>query len=910
MRLSLAHKLSLFSASLIAITAASTITVFYISGTHSLLTNSLKQYDIHVSQEGQRLNLLLQAMTNDLKVVAQLQSIKNYAQGLSANTSKEVMRPYAVMVQHEFENLLINNHDYMQIRFIDSHGWEKIRLDRINGHLKKVAEEALQDKSTTDYFTEAIKTPPGEIYFSAINLNREHGVVTEPHVPTLRIATPVMGNGHTPLVGIVIINIAIGRHLQHIHSALGELSRYAYITNRWGSYLTHPDKELAFGFDLGKDHRIQEKLPELSPFFANGAQHYRLLPSENRSALAVAIRKISYDRINHDHFIAVAIAAPRDTVLAEEMGLIKRSAIWAITLTLLGIILALVASQRITRPLRKISNQTQQFIEQRQPILEPLAGRDEVAELGRTIKALTDKVLQSEHRLNAINATLEQRVEERSRELNESQYMLSTVLSSLPNRIYWKDINGVYMGCNKSFAEDSGYSTPDAIIGKTDQEMPWADHADYYCIGDDVVISNAVSSHNIITPIQFDGGEQRWLEHNKLPLLDSEGNVSGILGSYQDITQRYNAESELRESEERLSLSQQIAHVGTWDWDITANSLHWSDEIFKIFGLTPQQFPATYDAFLERIHADDIEAVTAAVNLSINTADTPYHIEHRIIRPNGEIRHVEEQGAVYRDENGQPNRMIGVVHDITEKKHAEQSRNEFISTVNHELRTPLTSILGSLRLILGNAVGEVPEKVTNLLNVANSNSEHLLHLINDLLDMQKIDAGMMQFHKKEIAPTSLLNDAISANQPYAAQHNVTLRLNTQNDSIPATIFADHERMIQVMNNLLSNAIKFSPAGETVTIDLCSDNKGVQISVSDRGPGVPSEFRDRLFERFYQLDSSDTRKTGGTGLGLNIARIIIHKHHGTLTYHDNPGGGSVFRISLPVSATASVVKHEG
>ena len=238
----------------------------------------------------------------------------------------------------------------------------------------------------------------------------------------------------------------------------------------------------------------------------------------------------------------------------------------------------------------------------------------------------------------------------------------------------------------------------------------------------------------------------------------------------------------------------------------------------------------------------------------------------------------------------------GIVRDITERKRVEKMKNEFISTVSHELRTPLTSIRGSLGLVMSGTVGELPEQVKDMLSIAANNTERLLLLINDILDIQKIESGMMVFRFHDLALKSFLEQAIQANQAYAEQHGVEFILRIPEKSV--SVYADEDRLMQVMNNLLSNAAKFSPKGETVEVSLARHEGTVRISVSDHGNGIPQEFHGKLFDKFTQSDSTDTRQKGGTGLGLSIARLIVEKHGGRINFITKQGVGTTFYFDLP------------
>ena len=242
--------------------------------------------------------------------------------------------------------------------------------------------------------------------------------------------------------------------------------------------------------------------------------------------------------------------------------------------------------------------------------------------------------------------------------------------------------------------------------------------------------------------------------------------------------------------------------------------------------------------------------------------------------------------------------FVGVVKDITERKQVEQMQKEFISTVSHELRTPLTSIRGSLGLILGGVSGELPEKAKALLTIANNNSERLIHLINDILDMEKISAGKMQFDYTVANLLTVVQQAVESNKGYADQLHVSFELNSSPDN-EIMVRIDEKRMAQVMSNLLSNAAKYSPTNDRVEISLEVAEKSVRISVHDHGNGIPEEFKSRIFSKFAQADSSDTRQKGGTGLGLNITKVIVEEHGGSIGFDSEAGKGTTFYVDIPL-----------
>ncbi len=246
-----------------------------------------------------------------------------------------------------------------------------------------------------------------------------------------------------------------------------------------------------------------------------------------------------------------------------------------------------------------------------------------------------------------------------------------------------------------------------------------------------------------------------------------------------------------------------------------------------------------------------------------------------------------------------------IARDISERKRLERMKTEFISTVSHELRTPLTSIRGALGLVLGKFAQGLPKKVQSMLEMADRNSERLTLLINDILDLEKIESERLAFDFNELDLLELTKQALVDNQGYAAKHKVKLRLQT--DIEQAYIHGDSHRLLQVFANLISNAVKYSPTGEDVLIHLSKQKTIYRIAVVDKGEGIPEAFRQHIFKRFAQADSSDTRKKGGTGLGLSISKAIIKHHHGKIDYDSKIGESTCFYFDLPAIQQAATDK---
>lgn len=353
---------------------------------------------------------------------------------------------------------------------------------------------------------------------------------------------------------------------------------------------------------------------------------------------------------------------------------------------------------------------------------------------------------------------------------------------------------------------------------------------------------------------------------------------------------------DLRLSEERLSLALKGSNDGLWDLDLEAGSIFASPRAWEMLGYRPNELTCDLKLWERLTVAEDLAQQKARLAQTMLSNVDHFTTELRLQHKHGHVVPVLLRGYIQRDPQGMAQRISGTLMDLTERKRVEQMKNDFVSTVSHELRTPLTSISGALGLIVGGALGSAPPTMQQMLEIAYRNSLRLGHLINDLLDMEKIAAGKMSFELREHSLGDLLEESLASNQALCEQHGVCCTLEHPTDVL---VWVDGLRLQQVLGNFLSNAVKFTPEGGEIRLHSSLHGTKVRISVTDQGPGIPEAFRSRVFEKFAQADASDSRQKSGTGLGLAITKELIERMGGTVGFDCVPGQGTTFWCELPI-----------
>ena len=371
--------------------------------------------------------------------------------------------------------------------------------------------------------------------------------------------------------------------------------------------------------------------------------------------------------------------------------------------------------------------------------------------------------------------------------------------------------------------------------------------------------------------------------------------LEGLLGSVAvallvlgaALAERVGAEERFAGALTNLNEAQKLAHIGSWEWDIERNRVTWSDELYRIYGLEPQESEVTFESYLERIHPDDRDLVRENVEQAY-AGGGPFLFEHRLVAADGTVKWNQSRGHVVSDERGAPVRMVGTAQDITERKRLDELRDSILSTVSHELRTPLTTILGFSMTLQerGDTLGD--DLRTEMAVHLTAQAQKLDRLLSDLLDLDRLRLGQMPPNFSE---TDVANLVRRVAEGFDADHPVTMR----GETVLAEV--DGPKVERIVENLIANAVKHTPPGTEIEVSVTRATGGVLIRVDDRGLGVAREEREAIFEAFTRGGGLVADRPG-TGIGLSLVAQFTALHGGRAWVEDNPGGGASFRVFLP------------
>ncbi|MFG6430884.1 PAS domain S-box protein [Roseateles sp. LYH14W] len=490
---------------------------------------------------------------------------------------------------------------------------------------------------------------------------------------------------------------------------------------------------------------------------------------------------------------------------------------------------------------------------------------------------------------------------------------LAAVVESSADAIIVKSLDGRITNWNAAAARMFGYTAAEAVGQPVQMLIPPEREAEEMRIVANLAQGQQVPPLRTVRIAK--DGRRLEISAQVSPLRDAAGRIIGGVNSARDLTHQRQIEAALRQSEARLRFALESAAIGDWEMELETGQIHRSRRYDQCFGLPDATMPWDRERMLAAVHADDRAMVEAGLS-ALPQGQLPWHAEFRINWPDNSLHWLRLDARVSHDEAGAA-RLVGIVADVTATRTAEQARQQavwlaaenrrvqessrlkslFLANMSHELRTPLNAVIGFSDLLNMDGRPVDAARQRQWLQHISSSGRHLLNMINDVLDLSKIEAGKMDFHAEPVDLGTIVDDVMATVAVLAEQRTLSLKSSIAPELHGLVL--DPARLKQVLLNYLSNAIKFTPAGGRIELRMLGEGPRLwRLEVEDTGLGIAPDRIGHLFVEFQQLDDGFTKRHQGTGLGLALTRRLVEAQGGRVGVYSEPGQGSRFYAVLP------------
>ena len=798
--------------------------------------------------------------------------------------------------------------DYQQMRYIGlkNRGMELVRVNVSDGKAIRVPEDQLQHKGTKEYFVEATKLAPGQIYLSEINLNEEFGEIEYPNRPTLRAITPVFAPKGT-MFGLMVINLDLTRALNALAEDL-PTGFYSYVMNSRGEFLHHPDSHKTFGFLKGTLFGWQNEMPSLilpEQVLTEKTPDVQSVETEN-GLLHIAVSKLN---LNPDAPIYFAYGMPEEYVDHYLSETILTSIATIALLTLISFLAVFYFVFRMFKPIEQLTNVARNIGAGNYDVEFPEPVDNKMKTYLDTFRTMIDNIKLREDEIGA-----------HLMDIQRNELHLKTTLHNLAEGVLTIDMTGEVLHFNGSAVRMYELEETDDVRAFI---TSFAEKFQFVDLSGEVLDTSRwperrVAAGETIRDLELrveniETGWYRIFSYNGSAVIEN-GVPEFTIITFRDITTQRELDVENQRAEAQFRFL--AGRIGG----------------YAFIGLDPEGKIGTWNMGAERLfgYTED-EVIGASLDKFHQPLDIRTHLTEEIInqaRTNGQSDHVgwrlrKDKSSFYadssvtalRDDHGVLIGFIKVIRDVTDRRQKElalraaevadsanAAKSEFLASMSHELRTPLNAIIGYSELLIDDVSDN---SVKSDLSKIRGAGNHLLALINDILDLSKIEAGKLELSMEQVDVPGLIGEIADTITPLIEKNGNTLT--TEYDENIGWITSDPIKLKQVIYNFLSNAAKFTHKGEiNLTVRRQTDTNlpaGIQIEVQDTGIGMSEEQLKKLFEPFMQVSTNTYRNVEGTGLGLVISKRLIAMFGGTISVCSTVNEGTTFTVNLPDNLAA-------
>jgi PAS domain S-box-containing protein len=737
----------------------------------------------------------------------------------------------------EFLAFARSKRTYRQVRLLGPDGRELVRVIFDDGRASIVPEGELEDTRGRPYFSETVALEPGAVYVSPLELDTEHGNLTSSWTPILRLATPVAGGRGAR--GVVVLDYLARNAFENLRKATEGAAETVFFVDSAGFFLRGrtPDEEWGRQIPGRSGMRLGAAFPKA----------WEIIRSRDSGSVWTSGGLFVFRSIRPASFVASKAGGAGGEgwkivsfIPASEAVAVERRLLGVVAVAV-GIVLLFMGAGLFIVAVRQ-------------------------AEVEETERRAADQLREA-----------------------EARYRLLFERSQVG--VYRSTLDGRLLECNDAFLQIFGFETREEALGRQTTSL-YSDERDRARLVNQLLTEGKAVNEEVLLK-QRDRSE-RWVLESTSLFRDADGSPSYMEGTLVDIDERRRAAEALRASEQRTRaiLENMLGGLIMVDGEAVIEFVNPAAE--RMFGYS--------GAELLGQSLQVLVPVKPGVDVGVFMRQAAEKAMGRVTewegrRKNGEVFPFEL--ALFQFDTPGGRRVAGSIVDLTARREVDRLKREFMSSISHELRTPLTSIRGSLGLLAGGVLGPLSAEAGEIVAVAERNAVRLIGLINDILDLERLEGGRLEMDFEAVETSPIVSRALEAVQSFAAQAEVSLVA----EPFSVRVRADADRLVQVLVNLVSNAVKFSLAGGTVTVRVVPGPSMAEFQVEDRGRGVPPVLREAIFERYRQVEASDSRRKGGAGLGLAICKSIVEQHGGTIGVRDAEGAGSTFWFHIPLTSSA-------